>query len=44
MDLGANYLLAVNENQGQLYQEVRDIFEAGSRLAWMAWPTTMPPP
>ena len=29
VDLGADYLLAVNENQGQLYQDVRDLLEAG---------------
>ena len=26
---GADYLLAVKENQGQLYQGIRDLFEAG---------------
>ena len=26
---GADYLLAVKENQGQLYRDVRDLFEAG---------------
>ena len=29
VDRGADYLLAVKENQGQLYQDVRDLFEAG---------------
>ena len=29
VDRGADYLLAVKENQGQLYQDVRDPFEAG---------------
>ena len=29
MDRGADYLLAVKENQGQLYQDIRDLFEAG---------------
>ena len=28
VDRGADYLLAVKENQGQLYQNVRDLFEA----------------
>ena len=27
---GAGYLPAVKENQGQLYQNVRDLFEAGN--------------
>ena len=29
VDRGADYLLAVKENQGLLYQDVRDLFEAG---------------
>ena len=29
VDRGADYLLAVKENQGQLYQDVQDLFEAG---------------
>ena len=29
VDRGADYLLAVKENQGQLCQDVRDLFEAG---------------
>ena len=29
VDRGADYLLAVKENQGQLYQDLRDLFEAG---------------
>ena len=29
VESGADYLLAVKENQGQLYQDVRDLFEAG---------------
>lgn len=29
VDRGADYLLAVKENQGQLYQDVGDLFEAG---------------
>ena len=29
VERGADYLLAVKENQGQLYQDVRDLFEAG---------------
>ena len=29
VDRGADYLLAVKENQGQLYQDIRDLFEAG---------------
>lgn len=29
VDRGADYLLALKENQGQLYQDVRDLFEAG---------------
>ena len=29
VDQGADYLLAVKENQGQLYQDIRDLFEAG---------------
>ena len=32
VDRGADYLLAVKENQGQLYQDVRDLFEAGGEL------------
>ena len=30
---GSGYLLAVKENQGQLYQDVRDLFEAGDGSA-----------
>ena len=29
VDRGVDYLLAVKENQGQLYQDVHDLFEAG---------------
>ena len=29
VDRGADYLLAVKENQGRLYQDVRGLFEAG---------------
>ena len=44
VDRGADYLLAVKKNQGQLYQDVRDLFEAGDGTSWMACPTTTPPP
>ena len=44
VDRGADYLLAVKEKQGQLYQDVRDLFEAGVGRAWRACPTITPPP
>ena len=31
LDREADYLLAVKENQGRLYQDIRDLFEAGDR-------------
>ena len=32
VDQEADYLLAVKENQGRLYQDVRDLFEQGYRI------------
>ena len=32
LERGANYVLAVKENQGWLYQDVRDLFEGGDGL------------
>ena len=32
LDREADYLLAVKENQGRLYQDIRDLFEAGDGL------------
>ena len=33
LDREAGYLLAVKENQGRLYQDVRDLFQSGKLLA-----------
>ena len=41
---GANYVLAVKENQGQLYEGIRDLFEGGRRWVLMGCPTTTPTP
>ena len=50
LDRGADYLLAVKENQGRLYQDVRDLFDGGGgtglgrralRLRHHAEPTTL---
>ena len=44
LDREADYLLAVKENQGRLYQDIRDLFEAGDGSGLRgACPTTMPP-
>ena len=40
LDRGADYLLAVKENQGRLYQDVRDLFDGAEELACL---TTTPP-
>ena len=34
LDRGADYLLAVKENQGRLYQDVRDLFGGAEELGW----------
>ena len=34
LDRGADYLLAVKENQGRLYQDVRDLFDRAEKLGW----------
>ena len=34
LDRGADYLLAVNENQGRLYQDVRDLFEGAEEAGF----------
>ena len=34
LDRGADYLLAVKENQGRLYQDVRDLFDGADKLGW----------
>ncbi len=48
LDRGADYLLAVKENQGRLYQDVRDLFERAEELGWEGVPydyaTTLNPP
>ena len=48
LDRGADYLLAVKENQGRLYQDVRDLFDGAEELGWEGVPydyaTTLNPP
>ncbi len=48
LDRGADYLLAVKENQGRLYQDVRDLFDGAEELGWEGAPydyaTTLNPP
>ena len=39
-DGGANYVLAVKENQGQLYAGIRDLFEGAEALSFDGCPTT----
>ena len=34
VDRGADYLLAVKENQGRLYQDVRDLFEGAEEAGF----------
>ena len=34
LDRGADCLLAVKENQGRLYQDVRDLFDGAEELGW----------
>ncbi len=34
LDRGADYLLVVKENQGRLYQDVRDLFDGAEELGW----------
>ena len=34
LDRGADYLLAVKENQGPLYQDIRDLFDGAEELGW----------
>ena len=34
LDGGADYLLAVKENQGRLYQDVRNLFDGAEELGW----------
>ena len=34
LDRGADYLLAVKENQGRLYQDVRGLFDGVEKLGW----------
>ena len=34
LDRGADYLLAVKENQGRLYQDVRDLFGGAEELGY----------
>ena len=43
LDREADYLLAVKENQGRLYGDIRDLFEGLRRQALTVCPTTMPP-
>ncbi|CAI8046705.1 H repeat-associated putative transposase YdcC [Geodia barretti] len=43
-DGGANYVLAVKENQGQLHEGIRDLFEGAGRWALTGCPTTTPRP
>ena len=43
LDRGADYLLAVKENQGRLYQDVRDLFDGVENWAGKACLTTTPP-
>ena len=44
LDRGADYLLAVKENQGRLHEDIRDLFEGGQRRrASTVCPTTAPP-
>ena len=34
MDRGADYLLAVKENQGRLYEDVGDLFEGAAKAGF----------
>ena len=43
LDRGADYLLAVKENQGRLYQDVRDLFEGAEEAGFDECPMTTPP-
>ena len=43
LDRGAGYVLALKENQGQLYEDVRDLFE-GAEEGFGGGPMTTPPP
>ena len=38
LDRGAHYLLAVKENQGRLYCDVRDLFDGAEELGWEGVP------
>lgn len=38
LDRGADYLLAVKENQGRLYRDVRDLFDGAEELGWEGVP------
>ena len=44
VDGGADYLLAVKENQGQLHEGIRDLFEGAEHWALTGCPTTTPRP
>ena len=41
---GADYVLAVKENQGWLYDDVRDLFAGAEELGMKGCPTTTPAP
>ena len=44
LDRGAGYVLALKENQGQLYEDVRDRFEGAEEFGFGECPMTTPPP
>ena len=44
LDRGAGYMLALKENQGQLYADVRDLFQGAAEFGFEVFPTTTPPP
>ena len=44
LDRGAGYVLALQENQGQLYEDVQDRFEGTAEFGFGECPMTTPPP
>ena len=44
LDRGAGYVLALQENQGQLYEDVRDRFEGAAEFGFGGVPHDYPPP
>ena len=44
LNRGAGYVLALKENQGQLYADVGDRFEGAAEFGFEECPTTTPPP